>query len=273
MIPEGNHQSNVVRFKGFQNEYDRYRPQAPRLVTELLTGYLKRRPALVVDLGCGTGLSTFLWLAAADSVIGIEPGDDMRGKALEKWKALGSPEGISFIPGYSNALGLPPESADIVTCSQSFHWMEPVSTLKEAGRVLKAGGIFAAYDCDWPPVLEPSIETLYHELIEQAEAIIGRRLPAEERAFKWNKDEHLRRIKDSGEFAFAREVVFHNTERCDAERYVGLTLSQGGVQTVLRLGGGELDETIAVYREEVERYFDGRTLETLLSYRIKLGIK
>ncbi|BCG61519.1 class I SAM-dependent methyltransferase [Paenibacillus sp. URB8-2] len=273
MIPEGNRLSNIVRFTGFQNEYDRYRPEAPKLVTELLTGYLKRRPSLVVDLGCGTGLSTFLWRTAADAVIGIEPGDDMRGKALEKWEALGSPDSISFIPGYSNALGLPPGSAEIVTCSQSFHWMEPSSTLKEAARVLRPGGIFAAYDCDWPPVLEPSIETLYHELIEQSEAIIEHRIPDGERAVKWNKDEHLRRIKESGEFTFAREIVFHNIERCDAERYVGLTLSQGGVQTVLRLGGGELDERIAVYREEVERYFNGRTLETLFGYRMKLGIK
>ncbi|AIQ15029.1 class I SAM-dependent methyltransferase [Paenibacillus durus] len=273
MIPEGNHHSNIIRFTGFQNEYDRYRPQAPRVVTELLTGYLGKRPALVVDLGCGTGLSTFLWRTAADAVIGVEPGDDMRGKALEKWNALGSPASISFVSGYSNALELPSASADIVTCSQSFHWMEPGSTLKEAARVLRPGGIFAAYDCDWPPVLEPNIETRYNELIEQADVIIGRRVPAEDRAVKWNKESHLSRIKASGKFSFAREIAFHNIEHCSAERYVGLTLSQGSLQTVLRLGGGELDEEIADYRETVERYFNGRTLETMFSYHVRLGIK
>lgn len=273
MIPEGNRYSNVERFKGYQNMYDRHRPEAPRLVTGILTGYLGRRPSLVADLGCGTGLSTFIWQHEADRVIGVEPGDDMRGRALEKWDALGRPEHIAFIPGYSNALSLADGEADLITCSQSFHWMEPSSTLKEAGRVLRPGGIFAAYDCDWPPVLEPGIETKYHELIDQAEAVIQHTVRDGDRAFKWDKAQHLNRIKSSGEFRFAREIVFHNMERCDAERYVGLTLSQGGIQTVLRLGGGEMDEAIAAYREQVERYFNGRTLETLFGYRMRLGIK
>ena len=41
-------------------------------------------------------------------------------------------------------------SADIVTCSQSFHWMEPEPTLAEIARILRPGGVFAAYDYDWP---------------------------------------------------------------------------------------------------------------------------
>lgn len=61
MIPAGNSKQNIDRFLGFQDEYDRYRPEAPQLVTELLTNYLGCRPALVADIGCGTGLSTFLW--------------------------------------------------------------------------------------------------------------------------------------------------------------------------------------------------------------------
>ncbi|AIQ66040.1 SAM-dependent methyltransferase [Paenibacillus stellifer] len=273
MIPEGNLYSNVERFKGFQKEYDRYRPEAPPIVAELLTGYLGARPGLVVDLGCGTGLSTFLWTGRADRIIGVEPGDDMRSRALEKWDALGKPQHISFIQGYSNALELGAEEADIITCSQSFHWMEPVSTLKEAARVLRTGGVFAAYDCDWPPVLEPAIENMYNDLISKADTVIEGRVPPESRALKRNKDEHLSRIRESGVFSFCRELVFHNMERCDAERYVGLTLSQGGMQTVLRLGGGELDEDIALYRQAVEQYFAGRTLDTMFAYRMRLGIK
>lgn len=39
MIPAGNSKQNIDRFLGFQDEYDRYRPEAPQLVTELLTNY------------------------------------------------------------------------------------------------------------------------------------------------------------------------------------------------------------------------------------------
>ena len=38
--------------------------------------------------------------------------------------------------GYAHATGLPDAFADVVVCSQSFHWMEPESTLQEIGRIL-----------------------------------------------------------------------------------------------------------------------------------------
>ncbi|MGV2794952.1 methyltransferase domain-containing protein, partial [Clostridium perfringens] len=135
---------NIERFSGFAELYDRYRPEAPQLVVELLGNYLGRKPDLVMDLGCGTGLSTLIWGGRAERVIGVEPNADMRSEANRKLKgAAGPAERITFVPGYSNRLDTPDNSVDIITCSQSFHWMEPVSTLKEAHRVLKRGGVFA----------------------------------------------------------------------------------------------------------------------------------
>ncbi|MGG3280678.1 class I SAM-dependent methyltransferase [Paenibacillus solani] len=281
-IPEGNLASNVNRFTGFEDTYDQHRPEAPQEVVTLLTEYLMRKPSLVVDLGCGTGLSTFAWKDAADQVIGVEPNDDMRGKAIAKLESLQPAAGngnnahsadIQFVSGYSNQLALPDESADIITCSQSFHWMDPASTLKEAARVLRDEGIFAVYDCDWPPSLTWRVELAYHELIEQTEAIISQRVEAQEQAYKRNKNEHLKHIRDSGLFRFSKEIVFHHIEPFTAERYTGLAVSQGGIQTVFKLGSSELDDRIAHFHALVEEQFQGRTLPLMLSYRMRLGIK
>ena len=35
---------------------------------------------------------------------------------------------------------------------QALHWMEPAPTFGEVARLLRPGGVFAALDCDWPPV-------------------------------------------------------------------------------------------------------------------------
>lgn len=273
MIPEGNSKNNIERFSGFEEVYDKYRPQAPQALVRILTNYAGAKPSLVMDLGCGTGLSSFIWKDHADRIIGVEPNDDMLGKAREKLGRSDDASHISFVQGYSNRLDIDSGTVDVVTCSQSFHWMDPVSTLQEVSRVLREGGVFAAYDCDWPPTVHWAIEDEYDRLIRKTDEVITRHVQEESKAKKWNKDEHLQNIRNSDAFRFCKEVVFHNTEPCDAERYVGLALSQGGVQTVFKLGSSELNADIETFRTHAADYFGGRTLDIMFSYRMRLGVK
>ena len=72
---------NLTRFSGFADLYDANRPSAPARLGPLLARYAGVERPVVVDLGCGTGLSS-RWAAGwADRVIGIEPNDDMRAVA------------------------------------------------------------------------------------------------------------------------------------------------------------------------------------------------
>lgn len=72
-------------------------------------------PDRVVDLGCGTGLSTLVWRNRCLEVIGIEPSDDMLAVAQKK-----EMNGIAFRKGSSTSTGLPDKSADAVICSSRF---------------------------------------------------------------------------------------------------------------------------------------------------------
>ncbi|MBA9084860.1 ubiquinone/menaquinone biosynthesis C-methylase UbiE [Fontibacillus solani] len=273
MSPEGNSINNVERFSGFAAIYDQHRPEAPEAIVSILTDYLEHRPDLVMDVGCGTGLSTLIWRDHAEQIIGVEPNDDMRSKAEDKLSVTNNAGHITFVQGYSNQLDTPDESVDIITCSQSFHWMEPVSTLKEGQRVLKQGGIFAVYDCDWPPVVNWRLEEEYLHLIQQADALIAQFTEKESQAVKRNKDEHLQALRNSKAFRYTREIVFHHIERCDAERYVGLALSQGGLQTVFKLGLEQLNPSIETFRTNAQQFFNGKPRDIMFSYRLRLGIK
>lgn len=119
---------NADRFLGFADVYENARPRVPAYPAKVLCRYLGRRPQTVVDLGCGTGLSTEIWPDYADTVIGVEPSEDMFAVAAQKTTDV-----MTFRHGTGEATGLPDECADIVICSQSFHWMEPVATLREGG--------------------------------------------------------------------------------------------------------------------------------------------
>jgi len=265
--------NNVERFSGFADIYDKYRPEPPTIVIEILLNYLQQEPSVVVDLGCGTGLSTFIWQDFAEKVIGIEPNLDMINRAKEKIGDSAEVNNVFFQQGISNNLKLESNSINIITCSQSFHWMEPVSTLEEVARVLKDGGIFAAYDNDWPPSVDWVVENEYIKLLEKVNKITDEMPQEQGKAKQWNKGEHLKRIKESNKFRFTKEIVFHNKEKCDAERYIGLALSQGALQTVLKKGISELDHDIEEFKQIVRERLDNKTLDIIFSYRMRLGIK
>jgi len=202
--------ANTDRFSGFAELYDSQRPRPPEIIVDLLTQLAAKDRPVVVDLGSGTGLSTILWARAAAEVVGVEPNADMRAQA-ERRAADSGAGAIRFIEGLSTATGLPDRYADIVTCSQSLHWMEPNGTFAEVARILRDGGVFAAYDCDWPPTVNAEAEQAYNACRVKAEAL-ERSLRLAPEVRRWNKDGHLERIRQSGRFRYVKEVVLHHVE-------------------------------------------------------------
>jgi SAM-dependent methyltransferase len=249
----------------FAGGYDVNRPSPPAALLDVLSLEAQlERPQLVVDLGSGTGLSTRAWAERADEVVGVEATDEMRARAERTTTA----RNVRYVQGYAQETGLPSGEADVVTCSQSFHWMEPEPTLAEVARLLRTGGVFAAYDYDWPPVCNWEVEQAFGELVRRVGKARG--IP---RKLRYDKSEHLERIEASGHFRFVREVVLHSRERGGAERIVGMALSLGPLTVLLEDGKREEELGLAQLREVAARAFGDREVEFLLGYRVRLGVK
>ncbi len=92
----------------------------------------------VVDLGAGTGALSRLLVGRADEVVAVEPDDRMRAVLTE------AVPGVRAVAGRGESIPLPDASVDAVIASSSWHWMDPVPTLLEVGRVLVPGGTLAA---------------------------------------------------------------------------------------------------------------------------------
>jgi len=250
---------------GFADRYDRYRPRPPAVLLELLARYARvERPALVVDLGCGTGLSTRAWSGLAERVIGVEPNPAM----LE---AVHMAPGVEYVQAYAQDTGLPEGAADIVTCSQSLHWMEPLPVFREAARLLRSGGVFAAYDYDWPPLVDPEVDLAYADYQERRRLLRARR-GIQRGGDRWSKDGHLGRMRESGCFAWCREVVLHSLEDGDAERIggfarsLGLPVADGDDEALERELGIEELEAVA------RKVLGDRTVPFVFGYRVRLGV-
>jgi SAM-dependent methyltransferase len=250
---------------GFAEGFDVNRPSPPAALVDILCLEAQvARPRLVVDLGSGTGLSTRVWADRADEVVGVEASPEMTEHA-ERATPAGN---VRYVQAYAQATGLLDGAADVVTCSQSFHWMEPTATLAEAARILRPGGVFAAYDYDWPPVVHPEVEAAFEELVRR----VGMRRALRGQP-RHTKDMHLDRIRDSGHFRFAREIVLHSRERGSAERIVGMALSLGPLTVLLNDGVSEEELGLAQLREAAGAALGDREVEMFLSYRVRLGVR
>ncbi|WP_160687120.1 class I SAM-dependent methyltransferase [Clostridium sp. C2-6-12] len=261
---------NADRFLGFADVYDNARPKCPEKVKEILLKYLGKSPSVVVDLGCGTGLSTTIWSGVSNKVIGIEPSKDMIKLAREKASNL---ENVNFVSGFSDNTGLENSSVDIITCSQSFHWMNPETTLNEASRILKKGGIFAVYDCDWPPVCNWEAEFEYKKLFEKVTEIESQYPNIRDSFVKFDKENHLANIKNSLNFRYVREIVFSNTENCNAQRFIEIALSQGGLQSIIKSNIDEINPFILAFKEKIIDIFGTAEFEIDFCYRMRIGVK
>ena len=248
----------------FAESYDRYRPRPPQALLDLLTSLVEvERPALVADLGSGTGLSARAWAGRAERIVGIEPDDAMRGVAEAR------DGGVEYIAASSSATGLPDACADIVTCSQSLHWMELDTTFAEVGRILRPGGVFAAYDYDTAPVVAPEVDQAFYDLADRAVALrqtTGLISPWTTRQAH-TKREHLDAMRASGAFGFVREVVLHSIEEGDAERLIGLARSLGAVEVHReQVSFDELEEV-------ARRVLGDRVVPFWFGYRVRMGFR
>ena len=265
--------ANVERFMGFADVYDAFRPRPPLALLDILTQLAAApRPALVVDLGSGTGLSTAVWADRAAQVVGVEPSADMRAQAEQRLAGVADPANVRYQAGYGYATGLPGASADIVTCSQSLHWMEPAPTFAEVARILRPGSVFAAYDCDWPPTFNWQAEQAYRDCLNQATQLLKTGGQARD-VRAWDKREHLDRIRASGHFRYTREIVLHHVEQGNADRLVGLVLSQGHIATLLKAGLSEDQIGITALRNTLGQLLGGATQPWYWSYRVRLGVR
>jgi ubiquinone/menaquinone biosynthesis C-methylase UbiE len=123
--------------------------------------------ARILDLGCGTGISTRELFRYFPNIIGLDNDREM----LRVARKNSSPE-IKYLYGSANTVSLKDKSLDVVTVFGAFHWFCDSKSVREIKRVLRPGGLLVVvnkYDRnyvrnDFNKILEPLGKNLSKKL-------------------------------------------------------------------------------------------------------------
>lgn len=91
-----------------------------------------------LELGCGTGISTEVFLAARPGW--TWSGSDPSAPMLERARVKAALAGVSWLQAQAEQLPLPEQGFDVVLSSVAWHWFDGARALGEVRRVLRPGG-------------------------------------------------------------------------------------------------------------------------------------
>lgn len=146
-------------FSGHAALYRQARPTYPAALFAWLASQAPSR-ARAWDPGCGNGQVAVALAGHFDQVVATDPSGDQIAQATPNPR-------VHYRVEPAEHSSLAAASVDLVTVGQALHWFEHAAFFAEVARVLRPGGVFAAWSyagCHVAPEIDVHLEHLYCDL-------------------------------------------------------------------------------------------------------------
>ena len=153
------HQARQVAesFGAEAERYDRARPRYPGALIDKIVVASPGRD--VLDVGCGTGISSRQFQAAGAVVLGVDPDAQMAAFARQR----GLEAEVATFEDWDPA----GRTFDAVVAGMAWHWVDPFAGAAKAAQVLRPGGRLAVfwYVFQPPPGLREAFAAVYRRVL------------------------------------------------------------------------------------------------------------
>ena len=141
-------------FDVLSKDYDAARRGYPAELFKYLKEIVPDKKSRIIDVGCGTGISTRQLKRNGYKAIGSDKGAEMIQIAKKR------NDGISYVVAPASKLPFRKGQFDVITAFTAFHWFDDAKSVNELKRVLKKGGIFIAVQKTLTKSKDPRVEKL-----------------------------------------------------------------------------------------------------------------
>ncbi len=131
---------NDSLFDGTAYYYSKYRPEFPKeLIDFIVKTYQLDGTGTLLDMGCGTGLSTFPFSKYFEKIIAFDRDKEMLDVALSKNQVNSN---ITFLLQSDEDIKDTSGPCKLIIASRSFHWMRQEELLQKLHKILAKNGSF-----------------------------------------------------------------------------------------------------------------------------------
>jgi SAM-dependent methyltransferase len=219
---------NFFSSKSAAERYVAGRPYYHPIVIERIRKFLSLDEPLAraLDIGCGTGFSTVALKEIAREIVGVDASAEMVALAQKEAR-------IEYFTASAERLPFTEDEFELMTISQAFHWLDREKFLREAKRVLRAGGWLVVYDNYFSGQVEENadFQTWYLESYLRKYPPPPRTRPA----FSAEDSE-------SAGFRLMGQEYYQNSLNFSVETFVDYLVTQSNVIAQIEYGKEEIGE-------------------------------
>jgi SAM-dependent methyltransferase len=157
-----NNRRRATSFGDNAEQYDRVRPTYPQSLVDCVLADGAQR---ILDVGCGTGITSRLFLARGCEVVGLEPDPRM----AEVARRSGQLVEVGTIEEFDAG----DQVFDLLIAGQSWHWVDPQRAAQKAVSILKPGGRIGLFWNQTHP--EPQVSAAIQESYDRHASDLGQK--------------------------------------------------------------------------------------------------